>query len=412
MNMNFLDIIEKNPWWAAALTAVTASFFYFVRNLPSILWNMVIKATTLRLEIVGSDPSFEYVDSWLSKTSKSGKARTFKVAMEGGRFQKTFKLIPGYGTHFFWDNGPVWIRRVFDKDVSTNMFYNDTPQERIVITVLGRNQKRLLDLVATMQEKLEEKNGLVIKIWHTGQWITLPVKHKRPIESVLLPTEQREEILNHTKWFINSKKWFFDRGVPWRCSYMFDGPPGTGKTSLITALAGHFDKPVCIINLSTVPNDNDLLNAFTMGGADSIILIEDIDAADTSAKRVEIVETDPKKPNAPSESKKEEKKGVTLSGLLNAIDGVASSEGRLLVMTTNHPEKLDSALVRGGRVDKRWTIGCLGPDLVEEMAIRFFPDDFVFHEVARIKAENNPLRPAVEWQAEFMERARDAMKCS
>ncbi|KAM0723691.1 hypothetical protein Q7P37_000679 [Cladosporium fusiforme] len=67
--------------------------------------------------------------------------------------------------------------------------------------------------------------------------------------------------------------------------------------------------------------------------------------------------------------------GISLSGLLNAIDGVASHEGRVLIMTTNHPDKLDSALVRPGRVDRKVAFSLAMREEVRELFVRMYRVD-------------------------------------
>ena len=88
----------------------------------------------------------------------------------------------------------------------------------------------------------------------------------------------------------------------------------------------------------------------------SLLLLEDIDCVFTNRKA------------ASSESK------VTFSGLLNAIDGVAAGEGRMLCMTTNHPEKLDPALTRPGRADVHAEIGLPDREQISRLFLRFFAE--------------------------------------
>jgi mitochondrial chaperone BCS1 len=178
-----------------------------------------------------------------------------------------------------------------------------------------------------------------------------------------------------------------------------EGPTGTGKTTAATALAGHYDRPVYCANLKTFGNDETVLRAFGNVPRDGIILIEDIDTFDTSKKRVGVESPDdeeetPDEEEAevenedgtkevvtgtatpPTEKKKKSEAGVTLSGLLNAIDGVAATEGRILIITTNNAANLDPALMREGRIRERIYIGPLEPADVEHMFTVFYDGDF------------------------------------
>ena len=127
-----------------------------------------------------------------------------------------------------------------------------------------------------------------------------------------------------------------DKGVPYRRGYLLHGPPGTGKTSFTQAIAGALKLNICYLNLSNGNMDDDGLNrALNNAPSQSIILLEDIDGIFVARESV----------NQGRDG------GVSFSGLLNALDGVRSQEGRILFMTTNHKEKLDPALLRPGRCD-------------------------------------------------------------
>lgn len=132
--------------------------------------------------------------------------------------------------------------------------------------------------------------------------------------------------------------WYKNKGVPYRRGYLLYGPPGTGKTSFTQAIAGELKLNICYLNLSGGNLCDDGLNrALNDAPADSIILLEDIDGIFIQREEVQ--------------GNKRRRRRVTFSGLLNALDGVRSQEGRILFMTTNHKEKLDPALLRPGRCD-------------------------------------------------------------
>src|SRR5690606_7749955 len=128
--------------------------------------------------------------------------------------------------------------------------------------------------------------------------------------------------------------------------------PGTGKSSFILALAGHLGLNLCLLSLSGLSlDDQGLQNLLSCVPSRSIVLIEDIDAAFGNSGDVTPNDLATSQSLLGTRNKKDKSIGITFSGLLNAIDGVASGEGRLLFMTTNHPERLDPALIRPGRID-------------------------------------------------------------
>ena len=131
---------------------------------------------------------------------------------------------------------------------------------------------------------------------------------------------------------------------------MFYGPPGTGKSSLAMALAGHFKLDIHILSLlDKKMNDYSLNRLIKSMSGKPLVLLEDIDSAGVGRDFDEDDDSDDDSDDG--WRRKQKKSNVTLSGLLNAIDGVGAPEGQVLIMTTNHLGSLDDALVRAGRVD-------------------------------------------------------------
>jgi chaperone BCS1 len=143
---------------------------------------------------------------------------------------------------------------------------------------------------------------------------------------------------------------------------LLHGLPGTGKTSFISALAGHFGYSICMLSLSERTLDDDRLN-YLLNNAppNCFVLLEDVDAAHVSR---DLYENEQHRAY-------EGMTRVTLSGLLNAIDGVTSTEQRLLFMTTNHVDRLDSALIRPGRVDVKQYFGNCDRTMLEKVTTLF-----------------------------------------
>lgn len=151
------------------------------------------------------------------------------------------------------------------------------------------------------------------------------------------------------------------RGIPHRRGYLLHGKPGAGKSSTIFALASELGLDIYPISLSQGDMDDSSLNQLLLSTKNpSIILIEDIDVA--FSRDAEDEKTD-KSPKDSKEAGLQKLKGsksesqITLSGLLNAIDGVSAPEGRILIATTNSIERLDDALLRPGRLDVRLYYG-------------------------------------------------------
>jgi chaperone BCS1 len=195
------------------------------------------------------------------------------------------------------------------------------------------------------------------------------------MDTVVLDEKQKVAVLSDMNEYLHpaTPRWYASRGIPLRRGYLFHGPPGTGKTSLSFALAGVFGLDIHVISLLDPSlTEEDLSALFSSLPRRCVVLLEDIDTAGLSRPsetNAQDGKQSGKKGGKDGSKDKDDwsvsdlarelrkqgdstdKKGISLSGLLNAIDGVASHEGRVLIMTTNKPESLDDALIRPGRVD-------------------------------------------------------------
>jgi chaperone BCS1 len=197
----------------------------------------------------------------------------------------------------------------------------------------------------------------------------------RLLDSVVLEPGEKEHLLEDVAQFRKSRKRYERLGIPYHRGYLFYGPPGTGKTSLVSALAAHFGLSIYTINLGEF-TDRSLTDAVNHVPWHSVLLFEDIDCMKSGQTRTAIDSGDKEKPSAAPGSKENVplQAGVTLSGLLNVLDGFHAPNGVLFVMTTNHLEKLDQALLRPGRIDYKLYLGKASDRQKLELYRRFFPD--------------------------------------
>jgi hypothetical protein len=149
------------------------------------------------------------------------------------------------------------------------------------------------------------------------------------------------------------KDWYLQRGIPWRRGHLLHGPPGTGKTALVRALAQEADMPIFSYDLSSMDNEEFRRAWMNMQeSAPCVALLEDIDGVFNG--RMNIL--------AQSNMTRE---SLTFDCLLNALGGVETADGVFVVVTTNHPETLDEALgkpttdgktTRPGRLDRAYCL--------------------------------------------------------
>ncbi|KAL4803557.1 P-loop containing nucleoside triphosphate hydrolase protein [Aspergillus unguis] len=207
------------------------------------------------------------------------------------------------------------------------------------------------------------------------RWNRVTTRPTRPIDTVILETTKKNAVLSDLHEYLQpaTRQWYADHGIPYRRGYLFSGPPGTGKTSLSSAIAGAFGLDVYVLSLLDADiSEAHFLRLFSEVPEKCVVLLEDIDAAGMSLKRP--AQEQPRPPRPYPAMADSSSGGVSLSGLLNAIDGVSSQEGRVLIMTTNAPQSLDPALIRPGRVDMHVRFDLPGRVEFKELFCSMFND--------------------------------------
>ncbi|KAF2455617.1 BCS1 N terminal-domain-containing protein [Lineolata rhizophorae] len=312
---------------------------------------------------------------------------------------------PFYGVHRFWHKWRLFIFKRTKKEAQNSPFIFGRPgdEQMIALTCIGRSTepiKKLLNFIKTWS--LEKEQSMTVirrpaakdRARFSGAWHRVSSRPSRPLDTVVLDPCEKRKVMRDMNEFLHpsSPRWYATRGIPYRRGYLFHGAPGTGKTSLSFALAGIFGLDIYVISLLEPSlSESDLSNLFNNLPKRCIVLLEDIDTAGLRRDSKSDAKSNSTPYLAPAETitpsnlaqalkaaghpSSEEKKGISLSGLLNAIDGVATHEGRILVMTTNDPEKLDSALLRPGRVDMEVEFPLSSRKQIAELFIRMYAHD-------------------------------------
>jgi mitochondrial chaperone BCS1 len=358
---------------------------------------------------------------------------------------------PDTGYHWFRHKGN-WFKfsRESNKVPGGWMGMMIQEQEIVRLTVLGRSTKPIKDLILDTRDRNLNKQIAKTTVRRPSPkdqrgrgrqaWNKVAVRPSRPMGTVVLDNKQKAAILRDINDFLDpaTTRWYSNRGIPYRRGILLHGPPGTGKTSLSFALAGVFGLDIYCMSLSEKTlSEEDLILLFNSLPKRCIVLLEDIDSAgvvgkktDTSKEGEEKSKSQPKdeKEDAAAEKKDESAEttasiiakevakavksvgegsdrsaggrpgsvndlGITMSGLLNAIDGVASQEGRVLIMTTNYPEKLDDALMRPGRVDMKVEFKLASRVQIRELFLRMYCVDS--RETARMPTNLKQIMPDI-----------------
>ncbi|KAJ7047014.1 BCS1 N terminal-domain-containing protein [Mycena alexandri] len=343
-------------------------------------------ATALRrrmlvsLEIDNRDRAYDWFLAWMAHRTNSAASsasrsapwiRSHELSVEtmierrpNGSSSVFFQLVAGPGTHWFKYKG-AWMQVKRERETRSMMGGQQTgmsvPWETVTLTTLSRDRGLFPELLAEARDLgMQGQEGkLVIHTAWGIEWRPFgKPRRKRPLQSVVLEPNMAETIEADIKSFLARRQWYADRGIPYRRGYLLHGPPGSGKTSFIQALAGSLSYDICLLNLSERGLADDKLNHLLSNAPErSFVLIEDVDAAFN--KRVQT-------------GADGYQSSVTFSGFLNAIDGVASGEERIIFMTTNHVEHLDPALIRPGRVDLSVLVDNASPLQARTLFERFY----------------------------------------
>lgn len=290
-----------------------------------------------------------------------------------GDMKKSLHYSPWNGSFSFWYKNRLLTFRRMQKDSNRSFF----PKEEISVSCIGRSPKILRELFSECRMeylKLIQNKTSIFEHGDCG-WEKTDTIDIRPLDTVIIDEKKKTELLKDIKDFLDpqTRAWYSQRGIPYRKGYLLYGPPGTGKSSLSLSIAGSCGLDIYTLNLSTL-NDNSLRRLFTKLPEQCVILIEDIDAVHaTHSRQHEPVKAD--QHEIGSFTGKNSRGGVSLSSLLNVLDGVGSQEGRVLIMSTNHVEHLDGALIRSGRVDMQIELGLTNRDINTRLFRHIFMHD-------------------------------------
>jgi len=364
-------ILETNAvfsgGFALSLFGGTLAAFYRV---PSVLWPILKRKFITQIEFGNEDQAYQWILSWLSHQPYLQHTKHIRVLSsldnpEDSLISQTRKplfSIPE-GLHWFtYKDRFIWVTLAKTKmPVSSSRGAAPFFGEITLSTVFAPNSF-ILDVVSEAKALYDKRDNSSISIyipesWEDG-WKKLTSKSMRPLSSLVYDENLGQKVLEDLQSFFISKEWYTQMGIPWRRGYLLHGVPGGGKTTLVMALAGELTREIYILNLSKPELSDDglirLLNSVPSG---SFLLIEEIDCLFDGRL-----------------AKKNDKQTLTFSGLLAALDGVTSTEGRILFMTTNHFDKLDPALSRPGRADMHLQFRNASRKQVAKLVGNFFPD--------------------------------------
>ncbi|KAK9157078.1 hypothetical protein Scep_003652 [Stephania cephalantha] len=352
------------------------------------------------------DPNhfYRHVSLYLNSLHSASSARCLSLSRSpSGRL--AFSLAPGHSLpDTFLGHRLSWTHHV-------DTLQDSLEEKRSFTLKLPKRHRHALllpylDHVSSSADAFDRQSRHLRLSTNNGNaWVYVPFNHPSSFNTLALDPDLKRRLTDDLSAFSTAKEYYHSVGRAWKRGYLLYGPPGSGKSSLIAAMANFLNYDVYDLELTKV-SDNSELRALLMQTTNrSIIVIEDIDCSlDLTTFDRRVRSTNHKKSNVKSNEKRtrggDNNDGgrVTLSGLLNFTDGLWSccGEERIIVFTTNHKDHVDPALVRPGRMDMHVRLGVCGAHALKELARNYLglEDHPMFDVVESCMRAGGALTPA------------------
>ncbi|GET93638.1 hypothetical protein, conserved [Leishmania tarentolae] len=387
----------------------------------SAVWYAVKNSFVTTLEVRSSSQEFAMIVDWMGRHPRGQRIRNLGLkpitvqdeqktvwgdtsapmsddVTAGADVDARVMLVPGYGSHLLrFGSTWVYVTRAEDPSKQKAAAANrvDRENDKLTLTFLTRRRAVVQQFMAHVQKSWRANVRNTVHIYlsegYGPRWHLLSERIRRPLSTLYLPADTKA-VVEEARLFLQLKDTYAALGIPWRRGYLLEGPPGTGKTSFVMALAGELGLPVHILSLRSDNMDDDALLSLTSSlPRRSILLIEDLEnvlktpsgvgrdhlspSASNTTAITEAAEANVVSPASPysTDIGGGPRSAMSLSALLNALDGVSSSEGRLLLITTNDTSRIPFAevLLRPGRIDRRIRFQPLHAEQLREMEASF-----------------------------------------
>jgi chaperone BCS1 len=388
---------HSNPVLAGVMSLWGLGFVTLVfRKIPAKVMKWIYGQITTTLELDNTElgwarDNYAGFMAWYMAQKQVNFTRHFSLLSTGQQVDDNVKLGKaaavgvGSGTHYFFYKKRLckMTRRMLEKQGRENNVFV------ITITMFSRNRKLVYELVDDFCHKIDLDKVRMFNFGNSGRyWSSTASIRRRDMKTVIASPVLKRNILNEIEIFKANRQWYYDRGIAYKKTFLLEGPPGGGKTSLIKAVATHFGMSIARLNLANM-SDSMLEDALANVPDDAIVLIEDFDSAD-AVKTREALKKNLKLKQRDKEEKEDETSdtipntwggkviemsaGLTLSGVLNALDGVTELDNVIIFLTTNVLQDIDPAVIRKGRVDHIFNVPALTHKEVVEYIELMFPN--------------------------------------
>jgi len=319
-------------------TLAFGALMYVLRAVPQHIADILGKTFWTRIFVESLSNDYRDVDDFIE---------THRLSF----FSRSLEMKDGAVRTGFGDGWGVY-RGVPFKYAKTKSAQQIAPMETITLSFLTRRR----DVVARFMRECrpeEHRDTLQVTLYSAVGHEGSMRRRKRGLDTVFVDPAIKARLVSRLQWFVGAEAWFSTRGIPWKLGIVLHGPPGTGKTSLIHALASDFG-----FDIKYIKSLHGLGAAFKTGGRNDLFVIEDIDAMASQLSR--------------EKGNDDKPRGSPLHEILNSMDGMQTPDGLKFIVTTNYLDRLDPAIVRPGRIDEVVEIGPLPLPCAQRMFRAFY----------------------------------------
>lgn len=345
-----------------------------LKSVPKWIWDRIENRFIYRVNISQEDEFYQYFENWLL-ANHSEKYRNVEANLG---FKKSNeerirniddyvnidqKIIYSQFEDFFIikaNKRRIYISKGREKFENASSLSSAYFNRFKLSALFGRKAiEKLLEDVLRFNIELQNKNRTINVFTNNswGEWYKVQDLKAKDISRIIIDPVIKDELIKDINDFETSEAWYKERAITFKRGYLFTGAPGNGKTSLSLSLAQKFKRDIYFLT-NDLDNSSCLNRAMQNLKPNSMLVFEDVDCL------VNLREV--------NNGNKSESKGFNFSTLLNCLDGSFSKENVIIVMTTNHPEKLDPALIRSGRIDKKYQINNPNKELIEQYLEIFY----------------------------------------
>ena len=357
-------ISQGNEMIAGALTlALSGTVGWFLTALPKKIWYFLKVQMTTSMTFNNTDyaksETFLCLLNSLQQLSTQAGSRTLSIDSKWEDSDRIMVITMGYGNHFFfYKKRLMWLdRQTLDSSGS------ERQKEQITIKVLGRSHKIFHKLVEENKPG-ENENEINLSNYEDGEWCVSNKIVKQGLDSLALDVEVKSDLRGKVSYFLNNEEEYRRLGLAYKMSIVLHGEPGSGKTSIIKGIASEYNMNLCNLPLQGL-TDRGFFKAINEAPKRSIIVIEDFDSHKATHRRENVAgsTTSEQKETSIAESVVP---ALSLSGMLNTLDGISSLNGVIVILTTNCLDSIDDALLRPGRIDTILELPLISSQAVKE----------------------------------------------